>query len=185
MKSGGWLAASPLPGPNTLFLKTLEVGGRMKKDVRLVVIAIFFSGLGLLAAVEAGLARLLGSRLDGLPWLAVFMLACGLILVIWSVGTLYAAGLGTPAPVVPTRKLVRSGPYRCSRNPMTLGALLIYLGLAVWAGSWGMFALVLGVFAVLLRYIYMHESEELAGRFGVEYLEYRRSTPFLFPRFRP
>ena len=65
---------------------------------------------------------------------------------------------------------------------MTLGASLFYLGLAVWAGSWAIFGLVIIIFSLLLTYIYIHESRELAERFGVEYQEYRRKIPFLFPR---
>lgn len=45
------------------------------------------------------------------------------------------------------------------------------------------FGLVVLIIAALLNYIYIHESRELDESFGVEYREYRRATPFLFPRF--
>ena len=133
--------------------------------------------LGLVWALEGGFHTDFWRIALGFP-----LVGGGLGLVIWSVQTLYIAGLGTPAPAVATQKLVQTGPYRYSRNPMTLGAGLFYLGLAALAGSWIVFLLVLLVFISLLTFIYIHETKELAERFGVEYLEYRKEVPFLFPR---
>ena len=36
----------------------------------------------------------------------------------------------------------------------------------------------------LLVYIKLIEEKEMRLRFGADYIEYRRQTPFLFPRFR-
>ncbi len=154
---------------------------RKKKQV----ISIFFIGLGLMTMIELGLVWAVEGAFSS-SWprtlLGLGMAGAGMALVVWSVRTLYAMGKGTPAPMVPTQYLVQAGPYRWSRNPMTLGASLFYLGLAVWAGSWAIFGLVIIIFSLLLTYIYIHESRELAERFGVEYQEYRRKIPFLFPR---
>jgi len=87
-------------------------------------------------------------------------------------------------PKVATQKLVTNGPYAYSRNPMTLGALLVYLGIGVWMGSGVVIALTVIVFSGLLTFIYVHETRELTERFGNEYLEYRKRTPFLCPHFR-
>lgn len=105
----------------------------------------------------------------------------GFALVGWSVHIQYILGKGTPAPMVATQKLVRMGPYACTRNPMTLGALTMYLGIGIWLGSGIVIALTLIVFSVLLTYIYVHETRELSERFGDAYLEYVKQTPFLFP----
>jgi protein-S-isoprenylcysteine O-methyltransferase Ste14 len=67
---------------------------------------------------------------------------------------------------------------------MTLGALLMYLGIGVWMGSGVIIILTLSVFSALLTFIYFHETRELRERFGEEYLEYKNRTPFLWPRFR-
>ena len=160
----------------------------MNNGLRKKVIVIFFLGLGSMALIELGLIWAIEDRLFGKLWqlaLALPLVMAGMGLVMWSVRTLYVTGLGTPAPAVATRKMVRSGPYRYGRNPMTLGASMFYLGVAVWAGSGIVFGLVLLIFIALLSYIYVHESRELEERFGVEYLDYKNSTPFLFPRFPP
>jgi protein-S-isoprenylcysteine O-methyltransferase Ste14 len=102
-------------------------------------------------------------------------------LVTWSVYVQFAIGKGTLAPMVATQRLVVEGPYAYSRNPMTLGALLFYLGIGAGMGSLAAISTVLLVFAGLLIYIYSHETRELEGRFGAAYLDYKRRTPFLLP----
>jgi protein-S-isoprenylcysteine O-methyltransferase Ste14 len=157
----------------------------MKNNAHKKVIVVFFLGLTLMAALERGLIWFFERTLSGGWWQSLLALAVTLVgaaLVIWSVQTLSALGQGTPAPMAATKRLVRAGPYRCSRNPITLGAGLFYLGLTIWAGSWIVFGLVLLIFISLLTFIYVHETKELAERFGVEYLQYRKEIPFLFPR---
>ncbi|MBW6475320.1 MAG: isoprenylcysteine carboxylmethyltransferase family protein [Anaerolineaceae bacterium] len=89
-----------------------------------------------------------------------------------------------PFPKVATQRLITTGPYACTRNPMTLGAFLLYLGIAVGMGSMSVILLVLVIFTALLTFIYRHETRELTERFGGEYLEYRKKTSFLIPRCR-
>ena len=61
--------------------------------------------------------------------------AAGYALALWSVEAQVSRGRGTPLPVLPTQELLTTGPYRHTRNPMTLGAILAYLGMAVAAGT--------------------------------------------------
>jgi protein-S-isoprenylcysteine O-methyltransferase Ste14 len=110
------------------------------------------------------------------------MTSGGIFLVGWSISIQYTLGKGTPFPKVATQQLITTGPYAFTRNPMTLGALLLYLGIAVGLGSIPVLLLVMIIFSVLLTFIYKHETPELTERFGKEYLEYRKRTPFLIPR---
>jgi protein-S-isoprenylcysteine O-methyltransferase Ste14 len=153
------------------------------------VIGLFFMGLLLMAMLEAGLIWVLDDAV-GLPTFdfgglnaAVGLMSTGLgsFLVIWSVRVQFVMGKGTPAPMAATQKLVVTGPYAYSRNPMTLGAAVFYLGISFWHGSLAVFLLVLLVFAALLTYIYVYETRELDGRFSAEYQAYKQKTPFLFP----
>ncbi len=148
----------------------------------------FFSGLLWMAAVAVGTGLMCGDwgriRIGWVNWVIGPVLTVGgLALVIWAVYIQYTLGKGTPAPAVATKKLVTQGPYAYSRNPMTLGALVMYLGIGLWLGSGVVITLCGIVFIILLRFIYIHETRELAQRFGEPYLEYRKRTPFLFPRF--
>ncbi|HEX7950480.1 MAG TPA: isoprenylcysteine carboxylmethyltransferase family protein [Candidatus Limnocylindrales bacterium] len=140
------------------------------------------------------LVVVVGSRLDrrlGLPPLPIrtmgrivggLLTATGYGLGFWAVEAQLDRGRGTPLPVMPTQELLTEGPFRYCRNPMTLGAILAYLGLAIASRTRaGMaFALVFGV--SLLAYVKKVEEDELAARFGEPYLAYRRATPFLVPR---
>lgn len=73
-----------------------------------------------------------------------------------------------------SRALIEEGPYRVSRNPLYVGLLALYLGLALLAPtSWG---LVLFPVAVMLIFWGAIQPEEryLRRRFGAPYDDYTR-----------
>lgn len=152
------------------------------------VIVLFFLGLLSMAIIAIGIGWVCGDwgrfHFRGLDQvLGPALTVSGLALVGWSVRVQYVLGQGTPAPKVATQRLVTQGPYAYSRNPMTLGALLMYLGIGAWVGSGVVILLTMIVFSALLTFIYFHETRELAERFGEEFLTYKKRTPFLWPRF--
>lgn len=156
------------------------------ETLRRKVIVLFFLGLLLMAITAIGIGWICGDwgrfHLGGLSQVSGgVMTVGGISLVAWSVFVQYTLGKGTPAPKVATQRLVTQGPYAYTRNPMTLGALLIYLGIGIWMGSGVVILLTLIVFSTLLIYIYNHETLELTHRFGEEYLLYKKQTPFLWP----
>ena len=113
----------------------------------------------------------------------VFMVA-GWLFANWTVKVQFSLGKGTPIPIMATQKLVVKRPYTYCRNPMTLGTTAFYLGIAIWTGSLSALGLALVYPVGILIYIKLIEEKELEQRFGLEYLEYKRRTPFLIPRFR-
>ena len=106
----------------------------------------------------------------------------GYALGFWSVNTQLTRGRGTPLPVMPTQELLTKGPFRYCRNPMTLGTILAYLGIAIAARTPTGGALVAAAAASLLVYLKRLEEGELATRFGEDYLAYKETTPFMVPR---
>jgi protein-S-isoprenylcysteine O-methyltransferase Ste14 len=82
-----------------------------------------------------------------------------------------------------TQKLITQKPYSYCRNPMALGSILMYLGVAISIGSISGVVLVLIWTVLLLTYIKLLEEKEMELRFGDAYREYRRRTPFIIPRF--
>lgn len=60
----------------------------------------------------------------------------------------------------------------------------MYLGTAILFRSIGAATLVLLCAGALLLYIKRIEEQEMESRFGEEYLDYKRRTPFLIPRVR-
>ena len=146
--------------------------------------------LGLLPFLVAGVGPRLDRRL-GLPALRIgrvnrvvggLLTVLGFSLGFWSVNTQLTRGRGTPLPVMPTQELLTEGPFRCCRNPMTLGAILAYLGIGIAARTIAGTVLVLSLAASLVVYLKRFEEGELAERFGEAYLAYKRETPFIIPR---
>lgn len=105
----------------------------------------------------------------------------GAVYALWSIGMQIAQAAGTPLPFMPTQQLLVSGPYKYCRNPMAFGAISIYAGTSIYAGSFSAL-LFTAVFTILLIvYIKQIEEKELAVRFGEAYLAYKDNTPFLVP----
>ena len=146
--------------------------------------------LGLVPLVVAGIGPRLDRRLGLRPLangrvgrtLGCVLSAAGFSLGFWSVYTQLDRGRGTPLPMMPTQQLLTDGPFRYCRNPMTLGAIVAYAGIAIAARTTAGMALVLSIAAALMAYLKYLEEPELAERFGEAYLAYRRATPFIVPR---
>jgi len=165
----------------------MNEGDQAATTNRKKVIGVFVLALLLLIAVEVGLVWVLrGWGSFNLGWgnliVGALMTLLGIFLLGWSIYIQYALGKGTPYPKVATQKLITTGPYAYSRNPMTLGAFFLYLGIATGMGSGVVSLLILVIFVALLTFIYQHETRELTERFGTDYLDYRKQTPFLIPR---
>ena len=94
-------------------------------------------------------------------------------------------GIGTPAPVAPTRQLVVGGLYRYVRNPMYLAVFTAIIGQALLFGH--LVLVPYGVFVGLLMFAFARWYEEpaLLDRFGAEYDAYRRAVPGWWPRLGP
>lgn len=94
-------------------------------------------------------------------------------------------GLGTPAPVAPTEKLVVGGIYRHVRNPMYVAVLSIILGQALIFSSWPVVIYGVIAAATMVSFVKVYEEPTLAQRYGGEYEAYRRAVPGWLPRLTP
>ena len=104
-------------------------------------------------------------------------------LYLWTI-VLFAKAQGTQVPVAPTQKVVTSGPYAVSRNPMLTSAIIMVCGAGVLFNSWSFLLAGLMIPIPYLIYIKLVEERELEARFGEEYLSYKKSTPFILPKMR-
>ena len=76
-------------------------------------------------------------------------------------------------PTSPTnRKLIATGPYRYTRNPMYLGLVTVSLGIAVWIGTWPMFLAPIAVFATANWVHIPFEEAKMRRQFGSTYGDY-------------
>lgn len=94
-------------------------------------------------------------------------------------------GLGTPAPVAPTERLVVGGIYRHVRNPMYVAVLSIILGQALLFSSWALVAYPTIAAIAMVSFVKYYEEPTLARRYGAGYEAYRRAVPGWLPRLTP
>ena len=107
--------------------------------------------------------------------LGILLALAGVIIFIGSVGKFRTAG--TPVPGnQPTTAIVRSGPYRFSRNPIYLAFSLLHLGIAIWINSVWLLATLAAAIALMAVIVIPREEEYLERRFGAEYLDYKKSV---------
>jgi protein-S-isoprenylcysteine O-methyltransferase Ste14 len=89
--------------------------------------------------------------------------------------TLRAAG--TPIPGNrPTTTIVRTGPYRFSRNPIYLAFSLVQLGLSLWVNSLALLITLIPAVALMWRVVIPREERYLEARFPSEYSPYKASV---------
>jgi protein-S-isoprenylcysteine O-methyltransferase Ste14 len=103
---------------------------------------------------------------------AVVCVALWAILSVWSIGLFHRARTSF-FPIKPTTAFVACGPYQFTRNPMYLGFVCLYLGLALWFGLFWTLILLPSVIAVIQRYVIVREEKYLERKFGDEYLRYK------------
>jgi protein-S-isoprenylcysteine O-methyltransferase Ste14 len=119
-------------------------------------------------------------------YVAMFFLALGLFLAIWSVRTFYTkGGDGTPGPWQPVSNLIISGPYRYVRNPMILGVVNLLLFESAFFTSKPFLLWAIVFFVGNIIYFIFFEEKELIKRFGVDYENYKNEVPMLFPKLTP
>ena len=156
------------------------------RGIQIVTFPVLFVGFFLFApgwwahrqvSMPMGLEDATGSCLG------VIITALGGALYLWTIA-LFARAQGTQVPVVPTQRLVTSGPYAVSRNPMLTSAIIMVCGGGVLLDSWSFMAGGLVIPTAYLVYLKVVEERELEARFGDEYLSYKSSTPFIVPRLR-
>ncbi|MBR0716316.1 isoprenylcysteine carboxylmethyltransferase family protein [Bradyrhizobium liaoningense] len=107
-----------------------------------------------------------------LPPLGIALVAIAFVSPVWALILFRREGTEI-VPSSPTnRKLVTSGPYRFTRNPMYLGLVLLALGIAVWVGAWPMLIAPAAVFATANWVHIPFEEAKMRRQFGAAYDDY-------------
>ena len=97
----------------------------------------------------------------------------GLLLFVAAISALVRART-TFLPNRESNALVVAGPFALSRNPIYVGFMSIYVGIALVANTaWPVLILPL-VWIVMRMYIIAREERYLSGKFGDSYAQYRR-----------
>lgn len=82
----------------------------------------------------------------------------------------------TLIPIKPAVSLQTSGVYSISRNPMYLGLLLIYCGIAIFKGNLWTFMLTPIVVLIIQAYVIKKEEQYLIRAFGEKFVTYTKKV---------
>ena len=131
----------------------------------------------ILIAVAASYA--IGStRIPGLPlvWPGVVLIVLGIGLSVTAAMLFRREGTEINPTSPANRKLVTSGPFRLTRNPMYLGLVVVSLGIALWVGAWPMFLAPIAIFATANWVHIPFEEEKMGRQFGASFDAYASKT---------
>ncbi len=120
--------------------------------------------------------------LESLRWVGVVLIVVGMAVVIETFVQFVWQGIGTPAPVFPTKRLLARGLYRYVRNPMYWGLLVTIVGEAFWFGD--VWLLGYGAFAWLTLHMFVltYEEPTLRRTYGADYEAFCSAVPRWIPR---
>ena len=102
----------------------------------------------------------------------IILFVSGLLILTSCIISFAVKGNGTLSPADPTKKLVVSGLYRYSRNPMYVGVMLILTGEAIFFPSVGLLIYLILVFIAFNAFIILAEEPRLRKDFGGAYSAY-------------
>lgn len=118
----------------------------------------------------------------GLQVLGVALIGAGASLLVNAFARFALEGIGTPAPVAPTEKLVVGGLYRYVRNPMYIAVAATITGQALLLGRPILLAYALAFMGTVATFVRMYEEPVLERKYGEQYERYRRRVPAWWPR---
>jgi protein-S-isoprenylcysteine O-methyltransferase Ste14 len=117
--------------------------------------------------------------------IGVVLLAAGAVVLVGAFVRFVVEGVGTPAPVAPTKHLVVGGLYRYVRNPMYLAVLAVIVGQALALGQPVLLLYAAAIAAAFVLFVRGYEEPTLRRQFGDHYEAYRRAVPGWWPRRHP
>jgi protein-S-isoprenylcysteine O-methyltransferase Ste14 len=119
---------------------------------------------------------------EAVRWPGVLLIALGSPVLLESFARFALEGLGTPAPVLPTRHLVVSGFYRYVRNPMYVAVVSIIVGQGLLLGNRDLLLYAAVVWAAFHGFVLLYEEPKLRKSYGTVYKAYCTHVRRWLPR---
>jgi protein-S-isoprenylcysteine O-methyltransferase Ste14 len=120
-----------------------------------------------------------------LTWLGAAVFGLGAAIYFRCAWEFAVRGLGTPAPIAPTKYLVTTALHRYVRNPMYLGVALAIVGQGVAFRSFHLLEYAGVMLLIAHFFVLFYEEPALERQFPESYDQYRRSVPRWIPRLSP
>ena len=127
-------------------------------------------------AVGLALHAVTDDHIGGRPattWLGAILIAAGLVLA-GSAVEMFVRAHTTVIPHRQVSKVVTTGPFRISRNPMYTAFALITVGAALAIGTWWPLVTLIPALLVIRFGVIGPEERYLAETFGEDYAAYSR-----------
>lgn len=115
-------------------------------------------------------------------WLAFSVAASGALVRVITSGFAALGTSGRAKVAAEAAELNTTGPYSLVRNPLYVGRILNFTGLAMLSGSWVFGALVFLLAVLVYERISIYEEEFLRGKFGEAHAKWAAEVPALLPR---
>jgi protein-S-isoprenylcysteine O-methyltransferase Ste14 len=117
-----------------------------------------------------------------LSWLGIGFIVFGAAVYLRCAWEFAVRGLGTPAPISPTKFLVTTALHRHVRNPMYIGVALVILGEAALFRSVHLVLYAALMLGTAHLFVISYEEPTLRRQFGKSYEEYFNAVPRWIPK---
>ena len=116
-------------------------------------------------------------------WASLGVASAGAIVRIITSGFAALGTSGNTKKGAVAAELNTTGPYSLVRNPLYVGRILNFTGIAMLSGSWVFGAIVLLLGVLVYERISIYEEEFLREKVGAAHARWAAEVPALFPRF--
>jgi len=113
------------------------------------------------------------------------LIGAGTVLLIEAFLRFALQGIGTPAPIYPTKHLVVTGSYRFVRNPMYVALVSFILGQGLIFGDVGVLLYGLCCWLAMHLFVLIYEEPTLRRTFPADYRAFSSHVPRWIPRVTP
>jgi len=113
-----------------------------------------------------GIAKLIGG----------ILILAGIALMFWAVAAFRTHQTSVVPHQVPT-KIITSGPFARSRNPIYLGDVMVLLGAVLWWAAWPALLLIPLFMLIITRRFIAPEEARMKESFGAEFDCFAEKTP--------
>jgi len=117
-----------------------------------------------------------------LTWVGISMVTLGAAIYFRCAWEFAVRGLGTPAPIAPTKFLVTTALHSYVRNPMYLGVATLILGEAVLFRAVHVAEYAAAMLLTAHVFVVLYEEPTLRRQFGESYEKYRHEVPRWIPK---
>lgn len=107
-----------------------------------------------------------------LEWLGAALVVAAMVLIVWAIAVMRRFNT-TVNPYGKSTAIVSDAPFSFTRNPIYLGFVLAYVGIAIFYRSWLPFTVLPILLWIMHAGVITREEQYLEGVFGEPYTSYK------------